>query len=267
MAEVHKFQFEGNQLAYQKLGEGPAILLAFHGFGQDNQVFASLAASLNNQFTIFAIDLFFHGNSQYAGRKLLTKPDWNRFIAAFLRAQSVTRFSVMGFSLGGRFALAISEEFANQLDQLLLIAPDGITNNVWYRLATASSLGRTLFRYVLRHLSILKRFGQGLVWLGWLNRALMRFAELSLGTDKQRELAYLSWTQFRQIRPDLTTLAAALNANSVRVRFFMGAFDRIVPGFYVLPLTKRLWQYELTNLPTRHNQLIDLAGSILASAE
>ena len=264
---VRKFLFEGNQIAYQKIGDGATVLLAFHGFGQSNQAFSSLETPLGGQFTIFAIDLFFHGNSKYAGSQLLTKADWHRLVAAFLQAHHITRFSLMGFSLGGRFALATVEAFADRVDQLFLIAPDGITHNIWYRLATSSAPGRRLYRYVLRHLTLLSKMGHTLVWFGLLNRSLMRFAERSLSRPKQRHQAYQSWTQFRKIKPDLNAIAKALNNSPVQIQFFIGAFDRIVPGTYILPLTKKLRHYQVNSLPTRHNHLIDLTGAILASAE
>lgn len=262
--EVQFFEFEGHRIAFRTRGSGPASLLAFHGFGQDSQVFEPVTDRLGDAFTIYSLDLFFHGNSQYGGSHLLTKTDWQRLIDAFLERQQIKRFSLMGFSLGGRFALTTTEFFADRIDQLILIAPDGITQSQWYRAGTSSALGRWLFRYVLRHLSILKYVGHALTRLGLLNRTAMRFAEISLGTPEQRALVYDTWTRFRLIRPDLNCLGRLLNTESVRTRFFTGAFDRLVPGGFILPLTKRLRQYELTVLQTGHTHLIELAAVELA---
>jgi pimeloyl-ACP methyl ester carboxylesterase len=263
-ANVQKIQLEGNLVSYQRFGNGPAVLLAFHGFGQSSEAFCLLEKAVGNQFTIFAIDLFFHGNSHYKANHLLTKALWQQLIRAFLRVHAIDRFSLMGFSLGGRFALATAEGFADQLDQLILIAPDGITYTFWYRLATRSRLGRSLFRYALRHLPLLHTLGHTLTRLGLLNRTIMRFAEISLGTPQQRELVYQSWTQFRLIQPDLNMIANVLTDSNVRVHFFTGAFDRIVPGYYIIPLTRRLRHYELMVLKTGHNHLIELAGEHLS---
>lgn len=260
---IQQFTFQNSHLTYRKFGSGSATLLAFHGFGQNGAVFKPLEELLGRQFTIFAIDLFFHGDSHYLGNELLTKVVWCQLIDQFLLTQAIDRFSMMGFSLGGRFALTTAEVFAHRLDQLILIAPDGITLNGWYQVATRSRFGRSLFRYVLRHLSMLTTFGHLLTRLGLLNRTAMRFAEISLGTPPQRTLVYRSWTQFRLIRPNLTLLAVMLNDHAVSVHFFMGAFDRIIPGTYILPLTKRLRHYELTVLKTGHNRLIELAAEKL----
>ncbi|GAB4036475.1 alpha/beta fold hydrolase [Spirosoma jeollabukense] len=262
-ATTYNFLFEGNRLAYRKQGTGASMLLAFHGFGQSSLAYKPFNSLAGSQFTVFAIDLFFHGNSQYVSCNLLTKTDWQRLIGAFLQAHDIHHFSLVGFSLGGRFALATVEAFADRLDQLILIAPDGITRNGWYRLATNSGVGRRLFRYLLRHLPMLTTIGHTLTQLSLLNRTVMRFAEMSLGTSEQRDLVYQSWTQFRLIHPDLKTISKLLNTYPVRVRFFTGAFDRLVPGTYISPLTKQLRHYELTIFKTGHNHLIELTAEKL----
>jgi len=264
-SDVLFFDYEGNRLAYCKIGYGPVMLIAFHGFGQSRRVFQPVNQSIGHRFTVFAIDLFFHGNSQYASSQLLTKTDWQRLIGAFLDAQRVDRFSLMGFSLGGRFALTTAEAFSDRLDQLILIAPDGIIRTVWYRAATSTRLGRWLFRYGLRHLLVFNQMGHALVRIGLLNRTAMRFAELSLSTLEQRTLVYTIWTQFRLISPNVNEVSVLLNQHPVRVRFFTGAFDRIVPGSYILPLSDQLQRYELTVLKTGHNHLIELTAEELGN--
>jgi pimeloyl-ACP methyl ester carboxylesterase len=259
-SDVLFFDYDGNRLAYRSFGHGPATLLAFHGFGQNSHVFSPVNESAGHQFTILSIDLFFHGDSQYTAGHLLTTNDWQRLIGALLDARRINRFSVMGFSLGGRFALSTAEAFADRVDRLLLIAPDGITRSNWYDLATATSMGRWIFRYGLKHLSTLERAGHALVRVGLLNRTVMRFAELSLSTPAQRTLVYTVWTQFRLISPAINKVAALLNQHAVRVQFFTGAFDRIVPGSFILPLTSRLQHFELTVLKTGHNHLIQMTA-------
>lgn len=263
--DVLFFEFDGNRLAYRKRGYGPEITIAFHGFGQNGRVFDPVGEAAGHQYTVLAVDLFFHGESRYASSQLLTKADWQRLIGAFLDAHHIDRFSLMGFSLGGRFALTTVEAFADRLNQLMLVAPDGITRSPWYRLATATGAGRWVFRYGLRHLSALNQVGHALVRVGLLNRTAMRFAELSLGTPEQRTLVHTVWTRFRLITPDINALSTLLNRYSVRVRFFTGAFDRIVPGAYIVPLTNQLQQYELTVLKTGHNHLIALTAEELGS--
>lgn len=261
--DARVFEFAGNRLTYRVFGNGPAVLLAFHGFGQTSEVFKPLETVAEHPFTVVAIDIFFHGGSFIAGSRLVTATIWQKLLEQFLLEQAIDRFSLVGFSMGGRFALVTADLFADRVDQLILIAPDGITRSVWYRTATTTAAGRIMFRYFLRHMPVLNAIGHFLTTIGLLNRTAMRFAELSLRTPEQRRLVYQVWTQFRLIRPNLERIAEKINQHSIATRFFTGAFDRIVPGQYILPLTKRLRQYELSVLATGHNRLIELAADQL----
>ncbi|CCH56713.1 alpha/beta hydrolase fold protein [Fibrisoma limi BUZ 3] len=264
VVHVEFFEFRGSLISFRRYGHGPTALLAFHGFGQSSEMYTQLGQVLREHFTVYALDLFYHGESWYADDQLITKTYWQGLVNAFLQAMAIDRFSLMGFSLGGRFALALAETLAGRLDQLILIAPDGITRSPWYRLATGSTPGRWLFCFFLRHMSLLTSVGHGLTAVGLLHRTAMRFAENAMGTAEQREQVYQSWTKFRLIRPDLNVTSQALDQHSVRVRVFTGYYDRIVPGTYAQPLLRRLRSYELTVLKAGHNRLVDQVGEILA---
>ncbi|RIV18309.1 alpha/beta hydrolase [Fibrisoma montanum] len=264
VAKVEFFEFRGSLISFRRYGHGPMALLAFHGFGQSSDVYTQVGQTLRERFTVYALDLFYHGESSYADDHLITKSYWQGLVDAFLRTMAIDRFSVMGFSLGGRFALALAETLADRLDQLILIAPDGITRSPWYRLATSSAPGRWLFRFFLQHMTLLSSIGHGLTAVGLLHRTAMRFAENAMGTAEQRTQVYQSWTKFRLIRPDLNVVSQALDQHSVRVRVFTGYFDRIVPGTYAQPLLVRLRSYELTVQKAGHNRLVDQVGAILA---
>jgi len=257
------FHFRRQQLAYQRLGTGPRIALAFHGFGQTSMVYAPLAAALGDVYTIYAIDLFLHGDSKRADSTYLATEDWCDCINAFLVEQQIDRFTVMGYSLGGRFALVLVECFASRLDMLVLMAPDGIRFSRWYGLATQSTIGRALFGLAMRHLPVLHRVGRGLIGLRLLRPSLLRFAEVSLATPEQRQLVYDAWTQFRRIKPNLPRIADALTRYKVPAQLIVGSYDQIVPASYLLPLTRLLAQYTLTQLPTGHNRLIDKSAAVL----
>lgn len=263
--EICEFLFDEIRLTYRKFGHGPAVLLAFHGFGQTGDVYAPLEKYLGNRFTILAIDLFGHGGSVWQNNVPIPCTTWVQVLDAFLSAQAINRFSLMGFSLGGRFALATVKSFASRIDQLILIAPDGITRNGWYRLATGSVPGRSLFRWAMNHLTMLSLLGHWLTKLGMLNRTLMRFVDISLGTEAQRQLVYKSWTTFRFIRAHMPTVARILRKEAVQVFFFVGAYDRIVPATHIIPLTNRLPVYTLTVLQTGHNHLISMAAEQLGN--
>ncbi|GAB3912484.1 hypothetical protein GCM10028803_55840 [Larkinella knui] len=246
-----------------KLSNGPVPLLAFHGIGQDHRAFEPLAQQLEGRYAMYAFDLFFHGSqSAPASDDVLTKQRFQEIIQAFLHQHSIERFAVIGFSMGGRFALATAEAFPQQTTELILLAPDGITISPWYRIATQSGLGRRLFRYFLQHMPLFHRFGQVFLSVGLINRSVLRFAESTLATVEQRKSVYNSWVYFRKLHFNLSELSELLNNHPVRVRFFAGYFDQVLPVSYIKPLSRRLHAYELTVLKTGHNRLIEKVAKI-----
>lgn len=257
------FAFDAIHLRYHQWGHGPAVLLCFHGIGQDGRVFAPFGDSLASFFTIYSFDLFYHGQSSglngntYAEHEALTPDRWTKLLDAFLTEQTIDRFSVAGFSMGGVFALATAERFSHRIDRLWLLAPDGISTNGWYAFATGSGLGRTLFRYFLNHLPLLQRLSNTLVRLGWLDRSLVRFAQSTLATPAQRERVYRSWIGFRPLRPQLDTLAKVLNQSSMRITLYLGEYDRVLPKTAVEPLLRRVPSAQVIVLPVGHNRLLE----------
>lgn len=259
------FRYQNTQLAYRQLGTGSRVALAFHGFGQTGVVYVPLAAAVGDVYTIYAIDLFLHGGSKRDDTGYLLEKEWCGCITAFLADQQIDRFSLIGYSLGGRFALTLAACMANRIDRLILMAPDGIRFSRWYGLATQSATGRAVFQYAMRHLPVLHRVGRGLVGLGLLRPSLLRFAEVSLATPDQRQLVYDAWTLFRQVKPDLKRIADELARYAVPVHLIVGIYDQIVPASYLFPLIRLLDRYTLTQLPTGHNRLIDKSAAVLTT--
>ena len=249
-----------------RFGNGPRTLLAFHGIGQDGSCFASFTeSSVSDEYTIYALDLPFHGQTvwPFEATMPITKTDWKTLITKILQENNIERFTVAGFSMGGKFALVTAELFPDLVDELWLLAPDGITVSPWYWLATHTAAGRWVYRLFVVRIRLLSRVGKPLVQLGLIDRSLLRFAESTLATREQRLRVYWSWVTFRRINPTLTALTDTLNRHHIKTRIFLGAFDRVLPARYVLPLTDRLHRYELTVLKTGHNRLVDLVGGVL----
>lgn len=254
-------------LPFYQLSTGPRVLLAFHGIGQDYACFEPLARALEGRYAVYAFDLFFHGANQTEIREsILTKTHWQQLLQAFLVEKNIFHFSVVGFSMGGKFALATAELFTAQLDELWLLAPDGITVSPYYRLATGTPVGRRLFRYFLAHMPLFHRVGQLLSTIGLLDRSALRFAESTLSTSEQRQRVHNSWLYFRSLQSSPAQLAEILNKSAIRIRFFGGSYDRVLPVSFAHPLTKQLHAYEQIVLPTGHHRLIEKVAEWMAQS-
>lgn len=254
-------KYKNSTLAYQKSGHGEKVLLLFHGFGQNKQIFNELAQSVHDQYTLYAIDLFFHGNSQWSkGEVALEKKEWLEIMTQFLAENKVERFSVLGFSLGGKFALATFELFPTRIDQLFLLAPDGIKTNFWYSLATYPLLLRNFFKSMILKPGRLHSLTSILHTLKIVDNGLLRFARSQMDSREKRERVYYSWVVFRHLKFDMKEIAALLLKYSVRLTLIAGKHDKIITTENMQRLLRHVRDYQLEILDTGHNGVID--GSI-----
>lgn len=262
MPAVH---FEQSILHYQVFGQGPRTLLLFHGFGQDSSVFKEMAEALQEHFTCYSFDLFFHGASARSkGDTALEKETWANALQQFLAENNIGRFSVLGFSLGARFALTAAEAFAARIDHLVLLAPDGIRENGWYRLATSSSLLRAYFKGMIANPSRFTRLIQLARRLRLAPAPLLRFAESQMNTEEKRWRVYHAWVVFRQLRVELPPLADLLKKNNVQTAVILASHDHVITADSVQPLVRHLPAAGLHVVNARHHGLIDASIPLLS---
>ncbi|HTE34481.1 MAG TPA: alpha/beta hydrolase [Chryseolinea sp.] len=258
---VERFvQYQGSKLHYQIFGTGKQPLLFFHGFGQDSTVFKAVFEPLQAAYTVYAFDLYFHGKSTWAmGDQPMEKSTWKETLEVFFKQEDVRQFSIAGFSLGARFALTTFECFPEQTSRIFLLAPDGITINFWYRLATGTSVFRSLFKNIVRDhqrfLQIVRAFRS----IGLISEPLARFAEKQMMSEVLRNRVYYSWVVFRKLKVKTTALAKTMNERGTPVTIVMGEYDKVISPESVKPLSPQLKRVRIRKVNTGHHGIMEQA--------
>lgn len=250
-------EYEGSKLFYCKSGKGERVILLFHGFGQDHTAFDSWLGALENYYTLYSFDLFFHGSSEWKSSELLKKSDWENIISLFLQKENISSLTVAGFSLGAKFALAIGESFPKLTKEIILIAPDGVKLNFWYKAATSFSISRVLFKMVVTFPNPFFSFLKVLDYLRLVDRFLFRFTLTQMNTFEKRLKVYNSWTCFRKLRFDKELLAEKINCNGIQVIAVMGKYDKVIPVKRVESFMNSISLSKLYVLEIGHNDLIE----------
>ncbi len=247
-----------SNLHYAKTGNGEKHLLVFHGFGQDVSVFEFFARSLAPHYTFYVFDLYFHGKSTWAhGEKALSKEEWTQTMTSFLQENNIARFSLAGFSLGGKFALATLEGFPERTEQIFLIAPDGIKTSFWYSLATYPGVLRKFFKSMILHPRRFHSIAHFLNKSGLVDQGLIRFAEYQMNTVEKRSRVYYSWVVFRHLRFDLNHLAYLINSNTIKLTLITGKYDKVITPKNMKHLLKKIKEYRFEVLESGHTGLIN----------
>jgi pimeloyl-ACP methyl ester carboxylesterase len=107
------------KIAYQRQGSGPPVLL-IHGVGGDSSNWGPIAERLMTRFDVIAMDLRGHGKSD-----LIAAPvdvhDFARDAVQVLDEAGVAKCRVVGFSLGGPVAQALTLEYPARVEKLAVI--------------------------------------------------------------------------------------------------------------------------------------------------
>jgi pimeloyl-ACP methyl ester carboxylesterase len=251
-------------LYYYKTGNGPNPLLVFHGFGQDHLAFAEWTRQLTEKYTLYLFDLYFHGKSTWVDNRIaLDKAEWRNVLTQLMKDNALRDFSVAGFSLGGKFALASIEVLPHSIKGVFLLAPDGITVNFWYSLATCCLLSRTLFKgligYQKRFSSLIRIANRLRIADKWL----LRFAENHMNTIEKRERVYNTWVVLRHLQFDMNHIAKLIRQNQIPVLIIAGKYDKVIPPSKMNPLVRRLNPVRFHVLDSGHMDLINQATSFL----
>lgn len=260
----HNVEYEGSKLHFQKKGNGAYPLLLFHGFGQDYRAYEALAEKWESRYTLYLFDLYFHGQSTWnLGEQPIEKEKWKNILGKFLLENEIKKFSLLGFSLGAKFALASVELFPDRVSELFLLAPDGIKINFWYKLATYPYLSRALFKSMINHyhrFEIVALFAQK---IGLVDKGVLRFVESQMDTQDKREKVYLSWVVFRHLKFELEALSQSINKNGTQVTVVAGKYDRVIPARNMKSIVGRLSNCRFEILETGHNGILRECAKIL----
>jgi len=156
-----------------------------------------------------------------------TVNDLQKIIALILPGSN-RKFSLIGFSLGGRVALALFEAMPSRVEKMILLAPDGLKVNFWYWLSTQTLAGNRLFAFTMKYpgwfFALLKILNK----LKFVNASIFKFVNFYIGDKEVRRLLYARWTSMRKLKPGLPRIRSLVLTNQTQVRLLYGKHDRII---------------------------------------
>ncbi len=217
-------------------GSGEKFLFCFHGYGENAESFSFLETLLGKGYRFISIDLPFHGSTKWEDGLLFTPNDLIDIIQALLlllpsptggEGQGV-RFSLLGYSMGGRVALQLLQLFPHEIEQVVLIAPDGLHKNFWYWFSTQTWMGNKLFAFTMKHPGLLFGLMNTAGKLNLLNKSIVKIAHYYLDDANERALLYKRWITMRKFRPHLYSIKSVIKQNKIPVRFLFGKYDQII---------------------------------------
>jgi pimeloyl-ACP methyl ester carboxylesterase len=229
--------YKRSSVGYYRFGHGPRLAICFHGYGEDALMYAFMEKYAAD-YTFYSMDLPFHGNTVWNEGLNFTHTDLQQIIHDILLENNIalnadttagiTKLSLIGFSLGGRVALSLYQAWPDSIEKIVLLAPDGLTVNFWYWLATRTWPGNKLFAFTMKHPGWFMGFLKLLSKTGMVNASVIKFVNYYIGNTEARLKLYQRWTTLRRLKPSLKRIKACITRLHTPVRLIYGKFDRII---------------------------------------
>lgn len=218
--------YKKSLVACSCFGTGTKAIICLHGYGEDRTAFYFLEKFAGNDYTFYSVDLPFHGNTEWREDLTFTIQDLVAVVEQILPAGQ--RFSLLGFSLGGRVALSIYQAMPERAEKIVLLAPDGLKVNFWYWLATQTKAGNRFFHFTMKHPGWFFGFLKLLNKIKLVNASIFKFVNFYIGNPEVRQQLYSRWTTLRKLKPNTEKIKSYIREQKTPVRLVYGKHDRII---------------------------------------
>lgn len=244
-------QYGQSRVEYRQFGNGPELLIAFHGFSDKAALFDVLEPAFSKNYTFYAISLPYHGHTQWQPR-LFTRNDISQIISLIAEKEQKKRFSLMGYSMGGKIVLNMVPVFASYLNKVYLLAPDGIKTHRLYDIHAMPAIGLSLIKSLLKRPRWLFALAGLLYRQKILSKFLYDFTLNHFGTPAQRERFFNVSESIMQFAPSLPDVRQHLNQYRVPVEMYLGMRDEVIPPEAGMHFGKGLVLFDMHLLDKGH---------------
>ncbi|RKR85344.1 pimeloyl-ACP methyl ester carboxylesterase [Mucilaginibacter gracilis] len=243
---------------YHEYGSGTKPMLAFHGYGMTGKQFNVLQQSILTDYHVYGFDHFFHGQSVLKGwneKQILAgmpKAMVKLYLHEWFKVYGRQRISLMAYSIGANFALTLIEDDADMIDEVILMAPDGLAGYKGFTFLQHHTVGRLLFKTISKSqwmapwlLKVLKR-------MAMIDDSLYTIAYNEIDTPKKREDVFYTLNLIRFLQPDMAKIAAQVKKYNIKCRLIFGSDDMLFPKKAVMPVIELLNNPEVHEVPMGH---------------
>lgn len=243
-------------LTYHSFGKGPEILLCFSGFGRSAKEFDMWSKTLGTRYTLITIDHVTEWQSENRSTPpAISKAKWIAAVNDLLNELNAKRFSVLGYSLGGRVAIWTTALFLDRIDTVYLLAPDGLNMSGWYNFSVKTWLGRQLLSHYRYRPGLVKAIGNFGLKVGLISEKQHRLFSYNADSDPLRSHLFTQWLAYRTMELNIETWLKDLRLHRIQLVLVMGQFDGIIPAKWGAKIARSYKEVDFHTISTGHNLL------------
>lgn len=122
-------QQERCRIHYMEAGMGEPLLL-IHSIGQSLYTWRGLFDLLSSRYRVIAMDLPGFGYSDRPDNFGFAVEDYAEVIGRFMDALDIESAHIVGFSMGGGYAMRFALQYPERVGRLVLLSPGSVTNEM-----------------------------------------------------------------------------------------------------------------------------------------
>lgn len=233
---------EGWEIEYAvwKTDDHPAnevpVVVAFHGFARPLEDLRAAHQAWPHPHTMVSIHLPHHGGSgplpgSGPDDRPLEPEAMNRVIDAIISREipNAGNRTLLGYSIGGRIALALLVDHPSAWHHIVLLAPDGLKQSPFYAITVHTRLGRWAWFWMDQHEQWVWKWSDALFNWGVISKHLHGFIYFHSSSHAMRMMVWKGWRSHRACWPSHRMIKRALE-QVPKATFIFGEYDKIIPA-------------------------------------
>jgi len=258
---------------FHEYGEGDKPMLAFHGYGMTGRQFHVLKNSVLKKYHVYGFDHFFHGESRlhnWTEKEILAgmpRVRVREYAEQWFKQYGRQRFSVMAYSIGANIALILVEEYADLIDDVILMAPDGLSVYKGFDILRNKSYGKYLFRQVTKSKWLAPSTLKALRRVRFIDDSLYQIAYSEMDTEQKRLDVYYTLNLIKLLTPEVVKTAHLINEHNITCTLIFGKYDELFPKKAAMPFIHLLKNPEVHEVKMGHWLVTPALDEYLANLE
>lgn len=244
------------KLRLLKIGEGPRLMLGLHGFAQTADYFQYFAPDFFRHFTLYAIDLPFHGKTIWQ-HYTYDQTDVLEWVQLILQKENEQKCYLIGHSLGARIWLSCLPQLQSRITAACLLAPDGLVTKHMSLPELMPTWGRRVLARGLKNPGWLLRMANWLHQQKMLSAFSNKYLQYHFKSKERQARLLKTWQALGNFNVNLNVLRKSLALNSqMNLSVILGEDDPLIPADQFQKVAKTIPEMEVIMLPYGH-QLIN----------
>ncbi|MDT3404192.1 alpha/beta fold hydrolase [Mucilaginibacter terrae] len=246
------------QVYYHEYGAGAKPMLAFHGYGMTGRQFEVLQKSILTQYRVYSFDHFFHGQTKienWTEQQILAgmpKAMMRAYLEEWFKAHGRQRISLMAYSIGANLALVLVEEFPEFIEEVILMAPDGLSVYKGFNFLMHHAAGKLMFKTVTKSNWLAPGVLKGLRRIRFIDESLYKIAYSEMDTPQKRQDVYYTLNLIKQLQPDVVKVTSQINAHNIKCHLIFGKHDMLFPKSSAAGFIQKLTNPVVHEVPLGH---------------